>query len=276
MANLTASYYGHSLTAPEQVHVKAGMTFIRMGESFDEVVFWGKIFGFHDDYLICRATIFGRTFTHKYFWSVDKGMSFAELPPDIEPWMKARCKVIFEEFQGVPSYIYELPKADQEEDEVEEEPVDEDNPPPPEQKLTELHRLSVVVREVDHDCTLTPIGALILTGDKKMALNPYFSNLDPHASSKLSSYMHLRDPEIPEVIARFRSTEFTNKGDFLDPIDQDYPKGCWKLRQVSGIRILIRNLLWPGFEFIYDIQGRNFHQGYFGTGIRQTDIVFLM
>eukprot|EP00486_Rosalina_sp_Unknown_P003446 CAMPEP_0201569654 /NCGR_PEP_ID=MMETSP0190_2-20130828/11445_1 /ASSEMBLY_ACC=CAM_ASM_000263 /TAXON_ID=37353 /ORGANISM="Rosalina sp." /LENGTH=103 /DNA_ID=CAMNT_0047992225 /DNA_START=233 /DNA_END=541 /DNA_ORIENTATION=- len=96
---------------------------------------------------------------HKYFFSIDGGLNFAQLPI-VEPWMNAKCMNIATMFTGITSYIYkdedkkESSENDGDEEEEEEnenknEDEDQENkdsandePPKIEYKLTELDRIS--------------------------------------------------------------------------------------------------------------------------------------
>jgi len=275
MASVSAVCLGHSLSPAEQVHVKANLVQLGLGEKFDKISFWGKVMGNHADYTIARGDRLGKSVTHKYWASTDGGLSFAELPL-VEPWMGQRCESIFSEFVGTPGHPYLEPKpeVDEEAEPEPETPEDEDNPPAPEQVLTELHRLHWTVMSIDKACAIVPIGALALSGTKDIGVNAYFKALTPHEAAKLSSYLHYRDPVLPHVLAKFRSVEFNNDSDFLDPISEDR-QGSWAVRQTDSIRTSLRSLVWPGFEFTYDAQAQTYENAYFGTGIRQSDLTFL-
>ncbi len=54
-------------------------------------------------------------------------------------------------------------------------------------------------------------------------------------------------------------------------------KDCWKLRGLNGgLEVQIKNLIWPGYEFNYKIGKMEFTQAYFGYGVRQNDLVFMI
>lgn len=65
-------------------------------------------------------------------------------------------------------------------------------------ELTELDRLSYVVRAIEIDCALLPIGALKLTPTKEIKYDSNFKGLAILDAGKLENYMHFRPPLTPE------------------------------------------------------------------------------
>lgn len=96
-------------------------------------------------------------------------------------------------------------------------------------------------------------------------------------ANKLDSYLHCRTPRDPYAISKYRKVSASNDTDFLDGLSMDVPKGCWVLqKRENGLSVRIKNLLWEGYEFEYQVGTPNFYQGYFGLGIRQNDLIFIM
>ena len=52
--------------------------------------------------------------------------------------------------------------------------VVEDPEAPPVERFRELHRLSYVVRKIDHDCALVPGGAVVVDAGKRVVFSPYY------------------------------------------------------------------------------------------------------
>ncbi|ETO26908.1 hypothetical protein RFI_10228 [Reticulomyxa filosa] len=167
--------------------------------------------------------------------------------------------------------------------------------------LTELDRLAWTVYKISEECFLVPKGYLRLNAKKIMyknktfagvhdlfdlahffaATNNFFSffflqGLSQSDANKMSSYYHWRMPQSAQAISNYRKATALNWDGFLDEISTDIPNGCWRLRSTDGgFKVKLRNLLWPGFEFTYDCAEQQFKQGYFGSGIRQNDLLFL-
>jgi len=67
------------------------------------------------------------------------------------------------------------------------------------------------------------------------------------------------------------------KADFLDPISDDLPIGSWSLQSDnSKTQITLRSLLWPGFVAYHRANSPIFGYAYFGNGIRNDDLPFLL
>lgn len=284
----TQTFCNYALNISEQAAVKASLTEIRLNENFKSTRFWGKIFGIECDYLIIEATTITHQIKHKYFFSVDGGLRFAQLPI-VEPWMESKCMKIGSSFTGSPSFIYQEKKIksskndeeeEEEQNEDEEDNKDEnagDEPPQPEFILTELDRLSWTISKVNDECVIVPQNSVILTSSKIIQKNKNFETLSRNDANKLDSYLHFRTPRDPYSVSKYRKATAMNETDFLDPITNDLPKGCWRLQaKKAGLEVSIKNLLWHGFEFKYNVGDSQYCQAYFGQGIRQNDLIFMI
>lgn len=107
-----------------------------------------------------------------------------------------------------------------------EEPTDPDDPdaPPPKELFREVHRLSYTIKQIDHDCSIIPRGALVVDATKKVIFNNYYTGLSYHTSAELRAYFHFRYPENPQGIAAMKKPGII-KSDFLDGITKDNPTG---------------------------------------------------
>ena len=73
-------------------------------------------------------------------------------------------------------------EAEDEDDGADSDRSDEDaakkksakNVAPPPSDLTELHRLAYAVHNIDHDCSVVPVGAYVLLAVREVVLNVYF------------------------------------------------------------------------------------------------------
>jgi len=280
------SFCNYSLNVSEQAAVKASLTEIKLNENFKSTRFWGKIFGVECDYLVIEATSITHQINHKYFFSMDGGLRFAQLPI-VEPWMEAKCMKIASSFTGSPSFIYKEQKQqsanDNEEEEQDEDAEDQkddnagDEPPKPEFILTELDRLAWTIGKVNDECYIVPQNSMILTSSKIIQKNNNFETLSRSDANKLSSYLHFRTPRDPFAVSKYRKAAAMNDTEFLDPITTDLPRGCWRLQsKKAGLEVSIKNLLWHGFEFKYNVGEPQCAQAYFGQGIRQNDLIFMI
>mmetsp|Transcript_4502 Transcript_4502/g.3941 ORF Transcript_4502/g.3941 Transcript_4502/m.3941 type:complete len:299 (+) Transcript_4502:69-965(+) len=296
---ITTAFNNRGLNLQEQCTVKSSLIEIKLNENFKSTRFWGKIFGIENDYLIIEATSMNHQIQHKYFFSIDGGLNFAQLPI-VEPWMNAKCNKIAAMFTGITSYVYEdeelKDKSENEDDENEDDENEEeanggnedeqdqekkdsenDEPPKIEYKLRELARIAWTISSINDECCIVPKDSLVLTSSKIMQKNRNFTGLNRNDANKLDSYLHFRTPRDPYSVSKYRKATAMNDTEFLDPITNDLPKGCWRLQSKSaGLEVNVKNLLWPGFEFKYCVGDSQYVQGYFGNGIRQNDLVFMI
>ena len=234
------------------------------------------------------------------FCSNDEGVTFAQLPsPD--DFVSAKSPKIRGLFTGNPSLKYkdpdapprvnedgEIEESDEEEEEEEDEPIDEDevdedgNPivrQPPPRRLTELERLAFNVREIEHSTGIVPRGAYYITATGEILKNPSFNGLTVDDSRKLSSYYLFRNAEDPSTLASIRKMGVANHSDFLDPLlpKNSKVKHTWSLQVAdSGIEVSLRSLLFPGFEYVLEAGSNTYTGGYFGSGEKNEDILFML
>jgi hypothetical protein len=78
-------------------------------------------------------------------------------------------------------------------------------------------------------------------------------------------------------IALLKKPGFVTSTDFLDCIDKDAPAGMWALSNNSaGTQTFVRNLYWEGYCF-YAVLGTQEHgSAYFGSGVPNYDIAFML
>lgn len=65
--------------------------------------------------------------------------------------------------------------------------------------------------------------------------------------------------------------------DFLDSIERDSPIGSWAVhKDASGSIVTLRNLLWPGSYFYHRANTPLYGTVYFGDGIANEDLPFMI
>ncbi len=68
----------------------------------------------------------------------------------------------------------------------------------PVKNYTELDRLAYVVRAIENDCSLAPVGAFKLTPLHELRYNDSFFGLSVEEAAKLSNYQHFRNVQSQE------------------------------------------------------------------------------
>jgi len=273
---------GYVLNCQETTALQAGLTILRSTETYDNIFLWGKIFGQTADYYIAyglRDSEFEFPSKNFYFACEGKGVVGAE-PPMAEFEFQPLNRLTEESadviialgtdmnFTGVPSTLLPTPLAP---DAVEGE---EALAPP---SLTELDRLSQVVQEIDFDTATVPKGAYALNEAHMVVPSSDFKGLGLTEAKLLASYCHFRAPTSVACLKALARTDVEFYSNFLDPLKEDLPKGCWAVRQdPSQQQVTLRSLNWPGY-CAYHIPGSNKFGGlYFGYGQKNRDLPFIL
>lgn len=157
-----------------------------------------------------------------------------------------------------------------------EEPEPEDPDAPPVERFRELHRLSYVVRKIEHDCALVPGGAVVVDAGKKVVFSPYYAGLSYQTLSEHRAYFHFRKPENLQGAAILKKPGFVKPTEFLDSISKDLPVQMWNISLNSaGTQSVVRNLYWEGYTFYTAVGSSEFGGAYFGLGLTNEDLAFM-
>jgi len=295
------------LSAVERVAVRNSLIKLRANEAsvvgnLETVLFdvWGKVYGSSGDYIIVQQVKVAQTINKSYYWSNDGGITFASLV-SVDEWVSARAPLINSTLTGNPSNKYRDPTkpkpldgetegSEEDEEEVEEEDdetgSDDQSDGDPskqkkvkERKLLEIERLAFIVQSVDHDCSLVPQGLYYLQATGDIAVNQAFKGLSALEARKLESYCVFRSAERPHTLARIRKMGTQNIYDFLDQIvpQPNNLKDTWSVvSDESGLNVSVRSLVWPGFEFKAEACSTRLGGGYYGYGIKNQDLLFML
>jgi radial spoke head protein 9 len=112
---------------------------------------------------------------------------------------------------------------------------------------------------------------------KKVISNAYFEGLSFQTSSEPRAYLHLRQPESLQGLALLKRPGIIKSGDFLDCINKDVPKEMWTIQHNSaGTMSFVRNIYWEGYSFYTVLNTNEYGGAYFGMGIPNYDIAFML
>jgi radial spoke head protein 9 len=271
---------GVALSIEERMQLELSLLSLYEREQFEEVCLWGRVTGVLKDYYIAMTLNFKghQEFPLKrFFWTNNQIWTFAELPEVGQTEVKLaeqfnsyfsgeHDKILVE--VGRPT-VHQFARDEDEDDPV---PLD-----PRAKNFTELERLSAIVRCIESDCQLVPEGAFSLTPAHELAPNPSFQGLSRLQLRDLRKYYHFRQVkslEKRELLDRGVGPEVT---DFLDQVEKDMPKGCWKLQvDASKTQVAIRSLYWPGYIAFAVADTKTFGGFYAGDGVKNKDLPFML
>lgn len=254
---------GQTLDVHEIIGLNAGAGKLQYQEKF-KLYFWGKINAAKGSYYIVYGFLDNaEEFASKKFYYSTRTFEFAELSSTTD---EAELAIIqgerFTPFSGDPDSIIGPAAEDAEEEVV----------------VAEVSRLAWVVAEIDFETAVVPKGSYTLNENQKVVLSPGFGGLKQDVALKLENYVHLRPPisvEKLRVIAE-DDIEWKSVG-FLDSLDQDLPRGSWAIRDEGhGANVHLRSLTWPGYAAFHVPRTRHFGGVYFGFGIKNNDLPFLL
>jgi len=279
---------GCVLNCQEVTAMQAALTILRSKEGYDKIYLWGKVFGQKADYYIAyglRDSEF--EFPSKNFYVAFEGKGVEGLEPPLPEFEFQPLNRLTEEaadriialgvdkvFTGVPTTLLEPPVDP---DAAADPPPEGEEPPPAPPSLTELDRLSQVVQEIDFDTAAVPKGAYALSESHLVVPSTDFKGLGLTEAKDLSSYVHFRPPTSVACLRALARTDVQFYKNFLDPLTDDLPKGCWAVRQDPSVSLVtLRSLAWPGY-CSFTVPGSNKFGGlYFGYGQKNRDLPFIL
>jgi radial spoke head protein 9 len=143
----------------------------------------------------------------------------------------------------------------------------------PPKNLSEIDRLVYIVKAVENDCFIVPIGAFRMTPVHQVRRNEAFKGLKDTESDVLSNYMHFRNAQTDEKKAALDEANAPFDFNFLEDICDDMPKGCWILQKTNKL-VIIRSLSWPGYYFYHKFGTNKFGSIYMGDGLKNDELPF--
>lgn len=235
------AFSGNTLNPKE----RAGLMVVIAKKASDEpdltgILFWGKIQGTGDAYLICVGLQdkFAGVPAKKFYYLTTTGKpELAELPVLTKKFAEDAQKQSRQPFTGDPATTA---------DDADEEDDTDDNA----EVYSEKHRLSYIVRKIDNAVSIVPRGAYVVTPSHRVVKNPTYEGLSQCMSSSLKSFYHFREPVTLKAMGALERKGLVKATDFMDPIDGDLPGGCWALkRNASRSVVTLSSLKFPGYHF---------------------------
>lgn len=273
---------GATLSVDERVAVETSLALLKSDNVFDKVFFWGRISGIQNDYLIAQgynlpyAMVEATSSPASCFYSTN-GTTWLKLDP-VDADIVLRCSAITKPFTGDASTVSAvLERASGEEAPAETE---DDGEPAPEgytkANVTEAQRLACSVAAIDFAAAVVPKGAMIMDANENVVVNRSFVGLEGKDAMSPDSYCHFRPVADPKTIVKLGDNA-SPSADIFETITDDIPSGCWTFKMSgSGSAVVLNNLLWPG-SVAYSVLGSNsYGYCYFGTGLKNQDIAFML
>lgn len=143
--------------------------------------------------------------------------------------------------------------------------------------LKEEDRLSATIRLIENEALIVPRGAFVQQPTGEITRNRLFDGLTAIEAAKHGNYFHFREAQSLKDKSLLYRANLDKAVDFLDPIDEDQPKGCWSLQFERGSAlVLLRSLKWPGSAFFHVPGTQSYGCVYYGIGEQNKDIPFML
>jgi radial spoke head protein 9 len=240
--------------------------------------FWGIIYGSEKDYYIAKALYYKgypQFPKKKYFFCSSSNFIFSELP-SLNSHQIPNFHKYNTYFIGNPDIILEKYESNNSPAEEESEGGDSFKPKPRKKNMTETDRLSYVVRAIDRDCAVVPVGGYKMMPINELRRNDLFEGLNSEDLDKKEKYVHFRPVENQEKKDKIAMGKAVLDFEFLDSIADDPIKDSWSIHVDSTkTTSSLRSMVWPGYFAYCKANCDQFGGVYFGYGIKNVDIPFM-
>ncbi len=265
-----------SISIEEQIKLKTTLDQLKCDIKAEEMLFWGKILGAEKDYYIALAIYYkGFKFPKKKFYFCSSStFSFSELP-EIQSHHLNEFSKFNTYFIGNPDVILEK-FSDNKNININEQIGDIFKPNLKLKNLTESDRLSFIVRTIEHDTSIVPLGGFKMLPINEIRRNDLFEGLSSDELDKIENYFHFRKIESQNKRDMIDMGKAVFDFSFLDCLSDDNLKGAWSIQTDSAKTVSnIRSLVWNGYFAYHKANTNLFGSVYIGYGIKNMDIPFM-
>merc|ERR1719321_2338004 len=139
--------------------------------------------------------------------------------------------------------------------------------------LTEADHLAQIIQEIDFDTAVVPKGAYSISEKHQVVASIDFKGLSNMEAASLSSYLHFRPAVSIAKLRALARDDVQFYANFLDPVEEDLPIGCWAIRsEPSATLVSVRSLNWPGYVAFHVPGTPKFGSAYFGYAQKNRDL----
>ena len=273
-----SAFNGVCLSLVERIKLETTLDQLKSDIKCDEMQFWGIIFGAEKDYYIAKALYykgFPQFPKKKYFFCSSSNFIFSELP-SLNPHQIPDFHKFNTYFIGNPDIILEKYDSGNSSNFDEENEDDSFKPKIKKKNMTETDRLSFVVRAIDRDCSVVPVGGFKMMPINELRRNDLFEGINSDDLDKKEKYAHFRPVENQEKKDKIAMGKAVLDFEFLDSIADDPIKDSWSIH-VDSTRTVssLRSIVWPGYFAYCKANSDQFGGVYIGYGIKNVDIPFM-
>ena len=273
-----SAFNGVCLSLVERIKLETTLDQLKSDIKCDEMQFWGIIYGAEKDYYIAKALYYKgypQFPKKKYFFCSSSNFIFSELP-SLNPHQIPNFHKYNTYFIGNPDIILEKYDSGNSSNFDEENEGDSFRPRTKKKNMTETDRLSFVVRAIDRDCAVVPVGGFKMMPINELRRNDLFEGINSEDLEKKEKYVHFRPVENQEKKDKIAMGKAVLDFEFLDNIADDPIKDSWSIHVDSTkTTSSLRSLVWPGYFAYCKANSDQFGGVYIGYGIKNVDIPFM-
>lgn len=254
---------GVILSIEQKTALQTSLPVLKAENKFHGLFFWGKIIGIGRDYYIAKGV--GENYLREvtYFYSQDC-LKWNLLPkPDQETRQKSRR--VAGRFTGDPAYEFEVRE------------MQADHAEPVTMTIKEEDRLATTIDDINDEAAIIPRGSYLRTPKGIVKPNRSFDGLCYTDAMREESYLHFSmKSSLQDHLIGLRA-DADRSLDFLVPIVDDIPLGCWSIQSERGSAlVIICNHAWPGNTFFHVPGTSTFGSIYYGLGEKNVDLPFML
>ena len=273
-----SAFNGVCLSLVERIKLETTLDQLKSDIKCDEMQFWGIIYGAEKDYYIAKALFYKgypQVTKKKYIFCSSSNFIFSELP-SLNPHQIPNFHKYNTYFIGNPDIILEKYDSGNSSNFDEENEGDSFRPRTKKKNMTETDRLSFVVRAIDRDCAVVPVGGFKMMPINELRRNDLFEGINSEDLEKKEKYVHFRPVENQEKKDKIAMGKAVLDFEFLDSIADDPIKDSWSIHVDSTkTTSSLRSLVWPGYFAYCKANSDQFGGVYIGYGIKNVDIPFM-
>lgn len=110
-----------------------------------------------------------------------------------------------------------------------------------------------------------------------MRRNEAFRGLSSDECLKLENYLHFRNVQDEDKRQELELPTAPFNKNFLENASCDNPKGCWTIQKDErSDNVMVRSLMWPGYQFYHKTGTKNFGSIYVGDGLKNLELHFIV
>ena len=134
-----------------------------------------------------------------------------------------------------------------------------------------------MLQNIDHSTAVVPRGAYIVSATHHIVSNNSFGGLTLSEAESLNNYYHFRYPENMKRKTVLEKRGMVESTDFLDPLSEDSPNGVWVLQtKLQRGQTVLRSVKYPGYFFFHTVGTKEYGGAYFGDGLPNQDLPFMV